>query len=1347
VCGYDRIVAKHYKANIVLTLPRELLDFEVMSQAAVPHVEDAGFMTNATEVKAGHAARRLAGACFSELIAEISADPLVTRAALSRPMHTLNNLAREITQLGQMGSEPLTDLGIDGTGVVIGISDTGIDETSCYFRDKVHGAVPRSSLKHPVTDHKYRKVIQYIAYSGSNGDYSGGHGSHVSGTVAGKCDYESDNASHNVYRGMASGAKIAFLDVGMNDAHQDLSIPDDLGRDVFTTAKSAGARIHSNSWGGGYLYDAFTLSTDDYLYKNQDFMVVFAAGNSGGSGAYTICSPALSKNSLAVACSDTGHGGSNIDKIASFSSHGPSLDGRNKPDITAPGNYLQSALARSEGSSGTSCSTTTKSGTSMAAPVVAGTAGLIVQYFQDSKFWKTFCDPAYVMCSRGAFTPSGTLLKALILQSGKPVKGYDGNSGVVLSSVPDTYQGYGRVNLASVLPIVSHAKAAFTLFMDQNWLPELHENVYSVSVSSNAQPLKVTISWFDPPNQVFAAKYLLHDLDLVIEDPSGHVFLGNAAVSNNLPALGAHRDEINNNEQITIPAPAAGKWRVRVQTKRLTEASHQNYSVVITAKGSVTFTSAAVPLNPALLAECAISTGTPSSTPRVSLEVAKYAKLQSNGWSPNDFYSIVPADSASPLSTGRIAAHAFEVDDVCVPAGCYTAHLNITSTTSHKGAQMAIPECDVFVSPLTPTQDFCVDPAGTYVTPTAQTPVFSSSPCASSCEAEDHLVLPLYMGEYYEGAGWSGTYYAIQRVYKSNPPGFVGSLETSSAGAGTMDWGFEDVKDHCLPLQDACYALQLSIPASIVNNDMEYPVLYILDTHLPEHPSVQCPFELNTTVTLAKFCVQASEIAGVDATSTVTFYRQQGAYDLGQALTKWSDVAHAQSEDRITELGKCTGKLSYAPKKVTANIYNTKTVAPSEVPTGGPTVTPTAAPTRGPTSEPTARPSLLPSALPTAEPSTSPSSGPSTAPTAAPSVLPTVEPTGVPSALPSFSPTTERTSEPTFNPSALPTATPTLTPTLVPTGEPSALPSFSPTVIESIADGAGEVGSPSALPSFSPTAKASISDGTVDAGAPTMSPTPSPTVPPTMAPSQVPTASPSHLPTETPSVLPSAVPSASPSTSPTAPPTVAASSVPSLAPSELPTLVPSAVPSAQPTLVPSAVPSAQPTLMPSGVPSAQPTTTEEAIDMAIIEKYANHSISCLSDCSGFPGRETFAEDTESTCYFLADSVFHLCTSYTVAYGFCAMPACAADCTPEEWCYFGAGMAISCPDRDWLGQSQDAQDLSAQCMQSLETPNSADDDAAAESNGLAEKGLSSSATAAILSEFWFLFRHRMCSPFN
>ena len=50
-------------------------------------------------------------------------------------------------------------------GEVVGISDTGVDEDSCYFYDP-KGRVPRSDISNPVTYPQYRKIIQYVNYSG-----------------------------------------------------------------------------------------------------------------------------------------------------------------------------------------------------------------------------------------------------------------------------------------------------------------------------------------------------------------------------------------------------------------------------------------------------------------------------------------------------------------------------------------------------------------------------------------------------------------------------------------------------------------------------------------------------------------------------------------------------------------------------------------------------------------------------------------------------------------------------------------------------------------------------------------------------------------------------------------------------------------------------------------------------------------------------------------------------------------------------------------------------------------------------------------------------------------------------
>ena len=91
--------------------------------------------------------------------------------------------------------------------------------------------------------------------------------------------------------------------------------------------------------------------------------------------------------------------------------------------------------------------------------------------------------------------------------------------------------------------------------------------------------IQVTLSWYDPPNEVFSAKCLLHDLDVVVTDPSGQIYYGNSH--------GSKRDELNNNEQVFVSTPTIGAWTVSVQSKLLSESLAQNYSLVITTIGVV----------------------------------------------------------------------------------------------------------------------------------------------------------------------------------------------------------------------------------------------------------------------------------------------------------------------------------------------------------------------------------------------------------------------------------------------------------------------------------------------------------------------------------------------------------------------------------------------------------------------------------------------------------------------------------------------------------------------------------------------------------------------------------------
>lgn len=101
----------------------------------------------------------------------------------------LNYHARSITQSAsvsnKLANQPYTSAGLRGDGQIVTIADTGVDVNSCYFFDPA-GRVPPSQPNAPVFNSRLRKVIGYIYNScGDQTDTSEGHGTHVSGTVAG----------------------------------------------------------------------------------------------------------------------------------------------------------------------------------------------------------------------------------------------------------------------------------------------------------------------------------------------------------------------------------------------------------------------------------------------------------------------------------------------------------------------------------------------------------------------------------------------------------------------------------------------------------------------------------------------------------------------------------------------------------------------------------------------------------------------------------------------------------------------------------------------------------------------------------------------------------------------------------------------------------------------------------------------------------------------------------------------------------------------------------------------------------------------------------------------------------
>src|SRR6185436_15246161 len=102
--------------------------------------------------------------------------------------------------------------------------------------------------------------------------------------------------------------------------------------------------------------------------------------------------------------------GSSANSMASFSSCGPTTDGRIKPEITVPGSGIISANNDINVTTN-NCGTISMSGTSMATPGAAGLTALIRQYYTEGWY------PTGGKVSTNGFTPSAALLRATLVNS------------------------------------------------------------------------------------------------------------------------------------------------------------------------------------------------------------------------------------------------------------------------------------------------------------------------------------------------------------------------------------------------------------------------------------------------------------------------------------------------------------------------------------------------------------------------------------------------------------------------------------------------------------------------------------------------------------------------------------------------------------------------------------------------------------------------------------------------------------------------------------------------------------------------------------------------------------------
>jgi hypothetical protein len=457
------------------------------------------------------------------------------------PKLRIHNQLSWIVQSGRKEIYSFYDQSLNGSTQLIGISDTGLDRLSCFFYDEQLGPVAASDILTPITDFNQRKVVQYIAF-GDSSDGRSRHGTHVSGIVAGQT--ESPSADSENYNGISYASKIAFFDIGTGSA-DELAVPNDVESFLLSQSYDIGARIHSASWGSlETTYGLIDQSFDDFIYKNPDMVIVVAAGNCGLPtadcliyGMGSVGSPALAKNIISVGASYNDP--ALLDGVASFSSKGPTIDGRFKPDILAPGTDILSAAA--DLTSQRTCAVVSKSGTSMATPVVAGSVSLIRDYFVKGFY------PGGFPIVNNSYQPSSAMVKAVLINGATDIKFELDKSGtaVPLGLSPGFSQGFGRVNLENSLKLESNANFS-VLAADRKVLRDGQNNTVLITVMCKSFPIRATLVWSDPPASLGSIKALVNDLDLTISSDNGSLLY--------FPNLLNAPDTLNNVERIIIPA-------------------------------------------------------------------------------------------------------------------------------------------------------------------------------------------------------------------------------------------------------------------------------------------------------------------------------------------------------------------------------------------------------------------------------------------------------------------------------------------------------------------------------------------------------------------------------------------------------------------------------------------------------------------------------------------------------------------------------------------------------------------------------------------------------------------------
>ena len=375
----------------------------------------------------------------------------------------------------------------NGSGIVVAVLDSGINETHPAFVGKVVDKFNAFDYSSNVADDEVSTPS---------------HGTHVAGCIA---------SVDATYTGVSPGVSLIIGKVFDSTGTGSSTVLMRGAEWAVATANpkadiinfSGGTRIAGQEDGQtslAFFIDAIT-STYDVLWIN-------AAGNSGG-GSQTIEVPADAYNSIAVGnMNDFNTALRAGDTILSSSSRGPTVDGRVKPEIVAPGTSINSPYVGGWGA---------VSGTSFSAPHVAGAAALLYQYFTEEE--SSLHSDYYALVT-----------KAALIHTAEDW----GGAGV------DYTYGYGYVNMPD---LYSFTQNGFFYGKTLSAYNVAYRVPYFYNVSLNAsENFNLTFVWNRHASYSAGATYYYgdgvpNDFNLYLLNRSGHVVASSTDDKNNIEQL------------------------------------------------------------------------------------------------------------------------------------------------------------------------------------------------------------------------------------------------------------------------------------------------------------------------------------------------------------------------------------------------------------------------------------------------------------------------------------------------------------------------------------------------------------------------------------------------------------------------------------------------------------------------------------------------------------------------------------------------------------------------------------------------------------------------------------------